>query len=68
MYAGGEGDDVRRMAESVVIGSSGDGSSWLLEGPCEASGGDSLRFLLGDVVKVKALFPCGNKAPGQTGV
>lgn len=28
----------------------------------EASEGESLRFLLGDVVKVKALFPSGNKA------
>ena len=36
--------------------------------PCEASGSESLRFLLGDVVKVKALFPCGNKAPRQKGV
>ena len=34
----------------------------------EASDGESLRFLLGDVVKVKALFPCGNKAPRQKGV
>lgn len=28
----------------------------MLEVPCEASGSESLRFLLEDVVKVKALF------------
>ena len=49
MYAGGEGDDVRWIAGSVD-------TSWMLEVPCEASGSESLRFLLEDVVKVKALF------------
>ena len=49
MYAGGEGDDVRRIAESVDV-------CRMSEVPCEASGRESLRFLLGDVVKVKALF------------
>ena len=34
----------------------------MLRGSCEASGGESLRFLLEDVVKVTALFPWGNKA------
>ena len=32
---------------------------------CEASGSESLRFLLGDVVKVKALFPCGIRLLGR---
>lgn len=62
MYAGGEGDDVRRIAGSVVVRSSGGDTSRVLETSSEAPGGESLRFLLGDVVKVKALFPCGNKA------
>ena len=49
MYAGGEGDEVRWIAGSVD-------ASWMLEVPWEASGSESLRFLLEDVVKVKALF------------
>ena len=49
MYAGGEGDDVRCIVGSVD-------TSWMLRVPCEASGSESLRFLLEDVVKVKALF------------
>ena len=63
MYAGGEGDDVRRWVDSVLICSGRHSISRVLKEPCEASGGESLRFLLGDVVKVKkALFPFGNKA------
>lgn len=61
MYAGGEGDDVRRMAGSVVTRSGGDDISRVLEVSSGASGGESLRFLLGDVVKVKALFLAGTR-------
>ena len=57
MYAGGEGDDVGRGTESVMICSGEDDTSWVLEGSCEASGRESLRFLWEDVVKVNALFP-----------
>lgn len=33
---------------------------------CEASGSENLRFLVGDVVKVKAaLFPCGIRLLGR---
>ena len=59
MYAGGEGDDVRRIAGSVVMRLRGDDTPRVLEMSSEAPAGESLRFLLGDVVKVKALFPCG---------
>ena len=68
MYAGGEGDDVRRTGGSVGSSSGGDDKPWLMEMFSGASGSESLRFLLEDVVKVKALFPCGNKAPRQKGV
>ena len=59
MYAGGEGDDVRRIEGSVEV-------SGTLEVLCEASGSENLRFLVGDVVKVKAaLFPCGIRLLGK---
>lgn len=56
MYAGGEGDDVRRIAGSGVTRSGRDEISWILEVSSEASSGESLRFLLGDVVKVFGLI------------
>lgn len=68
MYAGGEGDDVRRTGGSVGSSSGGDDKPWVVEMFSGASGSESLRFLLEDVVKVKALFPYGNKAPRQKGV
>ena len=57
MYAGGEGDDVRCIAGSVITSSGGDDCPWVLEASSKDSGCESFRFLLGDVVKVKALFP-----------
>ena len=52
MYAGGEGDEVRRIAGSVITRFGRDEASGILEISSEASGSESLRFLLGDVVKV----------------
>ena len=40
----------------------GEEVSEAFEGSWTRSGGLSLRFLVGDVVMVVALFPCGNKA------
>ena len=40
-----------------------------MEGSSDASGSESLRFLLGDVVKMKkALFPFGIRLPGRQGL
>ena len=56
MYAGGEGDDVRRTAGSALMRLGGGDICRILEVCSEVSGGESLRFLLGDVVKVKGPY------------
>ena len=61
MYAGGEGDDVRRIAGSAVMGVCRDDESWVLEVSSEDAGGESLRFLLEDVVKVSRPYSLARK-------
>lgn len=63
MYLGcGERDaSVRPVSAETRAG--GEDVSEVFDSVSVDSGGESLRFLWGDVMKVKkALFPCGNKA------
>ena len=55
MFRGIVGERAEVAKESVLTKEGGEEVSWLLEGSSRMFGGDSLRFLYGDVVKVSRL-------------
>ena len=65
MYLGCDGRDAGAAPVSMETRAGGEDVSEVFESASADSGGESLRFLWGDVVKVTALFPYGNKALGQ---
>ena len=65
MYLGCDGKDEGTVPDSIDTRAGGEEVSEVFEGTSEGSGGESLRFLWGDVMKVTALFPYGNKALRQ---
>ena len=65
MYLGCDGKDEGTVPDSIDTRAGGEEVSEVFEGTSDKSGGESLRFLWGDVMKVTALFPCGNKALRQ---
>lgn len=63
MYLGCGERDAGAAPVSMETRAGGDDVSEVFDCASVDSGGESLRFLWGDVMKVKkALFPCGNKA------
>lgn len=65
MYLGCDGKEGCDVPVSIDTSGGGEEVSEVYEGVSDRSGGESLRFLWGDVMKVKALFPQGNKALRQ---
>ena len=65
MYLGCDDEDewVATGSTDRIVG--GVEVSEAFDGASDEAGGESLRFLWEDVMKVTALFPCGNKADRQ---